>query len=624
MMFPLAQADPAGGGAPLDELALIAGITWTLTALVIWMSVAYRRGGARPLRRLEHAVERLVGLPGWAALPGAGAVLCATVTIIGATWDIGLHIDVGRDEGPLGTLAHYPLLFGLFTSFLMGVLAIGMAPEDPRRASPVAYRLAGVGPVPAAGILLLAGSAFGMIAFPLDDFWHRLFGQDVTLWGPTHTMIIGGTLAAGVGGVLLLVEGARATGRDPFRGRTLLHRPLPALLAGVCLYLWAATTHEFNWGVPQFRQIWHPLLLTFGAAQALIMARLLAGRGGALAALVVWLPLQLGMTLAIGGPLGVTMPAMPLFVGQALVVELLAARRDPANPLAFGAVAGLGIGTVGFAADYGWSHVVMPLPWEPSLLAEAIPVAIVAGLAGGLLSALTAQALTGTLPSGRRPLTIAIAAGVAVVALGVNAADTKNPKDARAAMAITDVRQGATPNHDEPQRVGDVAVRFSDPSIADDANWVYVLGWQGKGRYVNHLVKRADGAWHTTKPVPLDDTWKTMVRVHSGRTMLSAPIRFPADRAIAFRGYAERPQVTRTMVPDTKLMQLERKGDAPMWAWTPATVLVLSTNLLMAIFIGVVCVRLGRLAGAPPTTAPPAGSLVEGADRLTALAGAAT
>ena len=42
---------------------------------------------------------------------------------------------------------------------------------------------------------------FALAGFPLDDIWHRLFGQDVTLWGPTHLMLIGGaslaTLAAG-------------------------------------------------------------------------------------------------------------------------------------------------------------------------------------------------------------------------------------------------------------------------------------------------------------------------------------------------------------------------------------------------------------------------------------------
>ena len=48
------------------------------------------------------------------------------------------------------------------------------------------------------------------MGFPLDDIWHRIFGQDVTLWGPTHLMLIGGASMTLVGMAVLLVEGLRA------------------------------------------------------------------------------------------------------------------------------------------------------------------------------------------------------------------------------------------------------------------------------------------------------------------------------------------------------------------------------------------------------------------------------
>lgn len=45
----------------------------------------------------------------------------------------------------------------------------------------------------AGGGRLLAWSGFcALLGFPLDDVWHRLFGQDVTLWGPTHLMLLTG------------------------------------------------------------------------------------------------------------------------------------------------------------------------------------------------------------------------------------------------------------------------------------------------------------------------------------------------------------------------------------------------------------------------------------------------
>ena len=40
--------------------------------------------------------------------------------------------------------------------------------------------------------MLFACASFSLLGFPLDDGWHRIFGQDVTLWGPTHLMLIGG------------------------------------------------------------------------------------------------------------------------------------------------------------------------------------------------------------------------------------------------------------------------------------------------------------------------------------------------------------------------------------------------------------------------------------------------
>ena len=61
---------------------------------------------------------------------------------------------------------------------------------------------------PLGGVLIAAAGGFALIGFPLDDVWHRLFGQDVTLWGPTHLMLIGGA-----------VRDARSARRAARRGR---------------------------------------------------------------------------------------------------------------------------------------------------------------------------------------------------------------------------------------------------------------------------------------------------------------------------------------------------------------------------------------------------------------------
>ena len=45
-------------------------------------------------------------------------------------WDISLHIDVGRDAGPLTNPAHYLILGGLFGIFGAGCIAMFL-PREP-------------------------------------------------------------------------------------------------------------------------------------------------------------------------------------------------------------------------------------------------------------------------------------------------------------------------------------------------------------------------------------------------------------------------------------------------------------------------------------------------------------
>ena len=89
--------------------------------------------------------------------------------------------------------------------------------------SPTAVRITDGWYAPLGGVLIAAAGAFSLVGFPLDDVWHRLFGQDVTLWGPTHLMLIGGAAMTLVGLAVLLVEAgaanAPAAGAASCRGR---------------------------------------------------------------------------------------------------------------------------------------------------------------------------------------------------------------------------------------------------------------------------------------------------------------------------------------------------------------------------------------------------------------------
>ncbi|HKF81017.1 MAG TPA: hypothetical protein VKB17_09360 [Thermoleophilaceae bacterium] len=138
------------------------------------------------------------------------------VALFGMYWDVSLHIDNGRDPGPLANPAHYFILVGLFLAFSAGVLSVTLPEGRPSRAS---VRLGKDWYATVGGLILLACSSFSLAGFPLDEFWHRIFGQDVTLWGPTHLMLIGG---AGLSLIAhLFVEGKAGKGE-----RGLLVKPV--------------------------------------------------------------------------------------------------------------------------------------------------------------------------------------------------------------------------------------------------------------------------------------------------------------------------------------------------------------------------------------------------------------
>ena len=92
------QQKPAGGAAVRD-IVLLGGAMNLVIAVWVLMVFRYRSGGARWLRATGAFAERVTGLPGWAAVPGIATIVSVLITLWGATWDIGLHIDIGRDNG---------------------------------------------------------------------------------------------------------------------------------------------------------------------------------------------------------------------------------------------------------------------------------------------------------------------------------------------------------------------------------------------------------------------------------------------------------------------------------------------------------------------------------------------
>jgi hypothetical protein len=406
---------------------------------------------------------------------------------------------------------------------------------------------------------------------------------------------------------VLTTEGERAVGmtRAGFGARNWVARMSPVLACGGLLIGLSVFQGEFDWGVPQFRQVWHPLLLAGSSSVCLVAARLRGGRGGAIGALVFYLVTTLIVNEIVGDVIGRSQPAMPLYLAEALCVEAVGWRRGAAaRPIRLGVISGLLIGTVGFAAEYAWSHVAMPLPWHTALIAEGLPTAIVAGVAGGVLGALFAGGLRGELPVPRTARLLAAGAAAAFLVVGANALVHSEQSDVTAKLALRPAGAGQA----------FVTATFDPPSAAQDAEWVDGLAWQGDGLIVRHMKHVGGGTWTTTKPLPLSGDWKTMVRVHKGRSLLSAGVYLRPDPAIPFKGLRAADGATQRMAYDQKFLQLEREPDTPGYLWTPAVAIVL---LLVGGFLGLLALGVGRL-GRPPQEgeSPPAPRFTRPPERL--------
>ncbi len=582
----LASVQAPAAGAPFVQIIIATVFAMGATGALLWLIAGHRSGRSQLLGRAGKFTGRHLGMAPWAALPTAIASIGLTAGGLGVFWDISLHIEVGRDEGPLANPSHYPILFALYSIFAAGLVSIALH-ERSAHPSPRAIRLPFGWSAPVGGALLLGAGIFALSGFPLDDVWHRMFGQDVTLWGPTHLIMINGAILTVPILIVLVLEAKRAAGVDMAAAPSSLSERLARLfLPGAFLFAIAFWATEFDWGVQQYRMVWHPLLLAVAGGLALVVGRLWLGRGGALQVAATFIVLRLLMNAFTIG-MGQTGPAIPLFLAEAIVIELLFLRSamPQKQPLRFGAIAGLVCGTVGFAAHYAWTQVASPAPWTVSMLPEALPTAILAGVAGGLLGGLMGAGLRGELPVRRVRRPVAIGATAVLVVLGANALHVSNPTDLRA-----DVTLAAAPDRGEG-REAFVTARVSDPEFIRDASMAYVLAWQGGLKTVD-IAEVAPGVWRTEQPVPLSGEWKTMLRISHGRAMVSVPLHRPADLAIPSPAIVRPERFSATFLPDTRVMQSERKDYVPGWLWAPAALIML---LLCGVFIAGIAAGIARV-----------------------------
>jgi hypothetical protein len=263
------------------------------------------------------------------------------------------------------------------------------------------------------------------------------------------------------------------------------------------------------------------------------------------------------MAVLVGPVLGEPIPHFPLFLAEAVLVELIALRVTRPLPLAVSA--GVAIGTVGLAAEWGWTQVFMPLPWPRALLPEGVLLGLAMALAGALVGAwLGARLAADRTPSLRGA---AVLGAVAIFALTGYGLLSSGSQGLRGTVLIGDD--------------GRAEVRVA----ARDVNWLTATAWQGGGLAVDRLREVSPGVYRTTEPLRLGGDWKTMIRLHSGDALTALPVYLPADPAIPVEGIPAAPRIERAFGDEVALLQRERKADVAGWLWAAAYGAVLAIAL---------------------------------------------
>jgi FtsH-binding integral membrane protein len=153
-------------------------------------------------------------------LAGAAVLsFAATLFVVGTGWDIQWHSAVGRDK--VLTPPHTFMLAGII---LLGLVSLGLILLDTWRAHRGAgvddgnsSRMLRVFQAPVGLAVTGVGALLAALAFPLDDYWHTLYGIDVVLLAPFHVMLGFSVILAELGVLFLLAS--EANRRPEGRGK---------------------------------------------------------------------------------------------------------------------------------------------------------------------------------------------------------------------------------------------------------------------------------------------------------------------------------------------------------------------------------------------------------------------
>ncbi len=525
-------------------------------------------------KSISAGLERVTGYPGWAMAGALSGLWALATAALGLYWDVGWHIDFGRDKA-LFTPPHTMIVIGLAgIIYSAGIAALFATLDD----APVGVRILGVR-IPYSAMPMAALGVGALVGFPLDALWHEAYGIDVTLWSPTHLMLVGGGGLATIAVWLMLMEG-RPAGRATVLGRGIAALSLGAILVGLSCF-----EGEFDFGVPQFQVIYLPVLIAATAGFTLVLARTALGPWGAVKAVVAYVIVRGSIALIVSGPLHHTFPRFPLYLASALVVEVVALWLGTDNRLRYALISGVAIATVGMIGELAWVKLSgwADLPVNDARVFLVVPaVAVAAAVLGGALSR----------PVWAQRTVPGLAAGLAGVVLAGTLLSLlpRNVGHVEATIYLTPVGQQAA-----------VAVELAPADAARHATAFGVVSWQGGGRVSAKLNEVGPGRYVSSRPLPVTGDWKTMVGLQRGSEVMAVPVYLPADPEINAPAIAALPQRHAAFVRNTALLLREQHA-GPTW---PGVAGYSGLAIMVVLWTGLIAFVANRISSASAEPAVP-------------------
>jgi hypothetical protein len=145
---------------------------------------------------------------------GLTALLGAIIFLEGTSWDIQWHSYIGRDRTLIPP--HIMMLSGVALSGISGMLAVLIESWLARHNKIIAQYGVGFAEIfsgPLGAYIVGFTALTAAVAFPLDAYWHALYGIDVAIWAPFHVMFAASMGLVALGTAYMLSSAAHLAAR---------------------------------------------------------------------------------------------------------------------------------------------------------------------------------------------------------------------------------------------------------------------------------------------------------------------------------------------------------------------------------------------------------------------------